>query len=87
MDFPFAGADEGTRAFRGAPRCTAHRAVQFAAIPFASLYFARKPIALAIASTLESRLYSIHLKRKRDGFFRPFPFGAEGGIRTRATIL
>ena len=47
------GADEGTRAFGGAPRLTAQRAVNFAAYFFVPLQFDRKPIARAIASTLK----------------------------------
>ena len=44
----------GIRAFGGAPRCTAHCAVQFAANLAVFVRFARKPLAPARASTLES---------------------------------
>ena len=42
------GAEKGICAFRGAPRCTAHRAVQFApCLFFPSLLFANRLLSLA----------------------------------------
>lgn len=50
---PFFGADEGTCAFGGAPRYTAHRADVVCAPCSVFTSFTRKPLALARASTLK----------------------------------
>ena len=72
-------------AFGGAPRCTAHRAVQFAAFFFVSPLFARKPIAPAIASTLNSPQYSKFLPSKMRGYSPHFAWWTCGELNSGLT--